>query len=59
MARSFLDKNGIVRLAMLNSHLLDSMELDPVTEKDEEACISALWLPNVELAKRLPLEGGG
>ena len=59
MARSFLDKNGIVRLAMLNSHLLDLMELEPVTEKDEEACISALWLPNVELAKRLPLEGGG
>lgn len=59
MARSFLDKNGIVRLAMVNTHLLDSMALEPVSENDEEACISALWLPNVELAKRLPLEGNG
>ncbi|MEX5686169.1 hypothetical protein [Pseudomonas silesiensis] len=53
VAHSFLDKNGIVRLAMVNMRMLDSMALDPVTEKDEVACISALWLPNVELAKRL------
>lgn len=59
VAHSFLDKNGIVRLAMVNMRMLDSMALDPVTEKDEEACISALWLPNVELAKRLTPEGGG
>lgn len=54
VAHSFLDKNGIVRLAMFNMRMLDSMALEPVTEKDEEACINALWLPNVELAKRLP-----
>lgn len=56
MARSFLDKNGVVRLAMVNRHLLDSTDLEPVTEKDEEACVSALWLPNVELARHLSLE---
>ena len=56
MARSFLDKNGIVRFAMVDRHLLDSMALEPVTEKDEEACISALWQSNSELARYLSLE---
>ncbi|MNP44047.1 hypothetical protein D3C76_1378950 [compost metagenome] len=53
VAHSFLDKNGIVRMAMVNKRMLDPMDLEPVTEKDEEDCINALWLPNVELAKRL------
>lgn len=53
VAHSYLDKNGIVRLAMVSTHLLDSMALEPVTENDEEACINTLWQPNVELAKRL------
>ena len=51
VAHSLLDKNGMVRLAMLNKHLLDPMALEPVTGKDEEACINALWLPDIELAK--------
>jgi hypothetical protein len=55
LAHSLLDKNGIVRLAMVNRRMLDPLALEPVTEKDEEACVNALWVPNVELAKRLPL----
>lgn len=51
MAHSLLDKNGVVRLAMLNQHMLDPMALEPVTEKDKVACINALWLPTFELAK--------
>lgn len=51
MAHSFLDKNGVVRLAMLNQHMLDPMALESVTEKDKEACINALWLSTFELAK--------
>ncbi|MEB2517166.1 hypothetical protein SOP85_17190 [Pseudomonas sp. YuFO20] len=51
MAHSLLDKNGMVRLAMLNQHMLDPMALEPITEKDKEACISALGLPTFELAK--------
>ncbi|OOG15610.1 hypothetical protein BMS17_20345 [Pseudomonas sp. C9] len=54
VAYSFLDKNGIVRLAMVSKRMFDPMDLEPVTEEDEEDCISALWLPNAELAKRLP-----
>lgn len=55
VAHALLDKNGMLRLAMLNKHMLDPTDLEPVTEKDEEACINALWQPNVELAKRPPL----
>ncbi|WP_458718377.1 hypothetical protein [Pseudomonas gregormendelii] len=50
MAHSLLDKNGMVRLALLNQHMLDPMALEPVTEKDKEACLNALWLPTFELA---------
>ena len=40
---------------MVNRRMLDPLALEPVTEKDEEVCVNALWVPNVELAKRLPL----
>jgi hypothetical protein len=53
VAHNLLDKNGLVRLAMVNKHLLEPMALEPVTQKDEEACINALWQPNDELAKRM------
>lgn len=55
VAHSLLDKNGLVRLAMFNRHLLDPMALEPVTDNEEEACIDALWRPDVELAKRVSL----
>ncbi|MET0845777.1 MAG: hypothetical protein ABWY46_06255 [Pseudomonas sp.] len=55
LALSLLDKNGMVRLAMVNRRMLDPLALEPVTEKDEEACINALWGPDVELARRLSL----
>lgn len=55
LAHSLLDKNGVVRLAMVNGRLLDPLALEPVTEKDEDSCINALWVPSVELAKRLSL----
>ena len=53
VAHNLLDKNGLVLLAMVNKHLLEPMALEPVTQKDEEACINALWQPNDELAKRM------
>ncbi|WP_223434240.1 MULTISPECIES: hypothetical protein [unclassified Pseudomonas] len=56
VARSFLDKNGVVRLALVDSHLLDPQVLEPVTEEDGEVCINALWEPNTGLAKRLTLK---
>jgi hypothetical protein len=55
LANSLLDKNGIARMAMVNWRLLDPLALEPVTEKDEDSCINALWVPSVELAKRLSL----
>lgn len=55
LAHSLLDKNGIARLAMVNWRLFDPLALEPVTEKDEDSCINALWVPSVELAKRLSL----
>ncbi|MNR67375.1 hypothetical protein D3C85_1913300 [compost metagenome] len=55
MAHHLVDKNGLVRLAMVNKHLLEPMALEPVTQKDEEACINALWQPHDELARRLSL----
>ncbi|MBC2690304.1 MULTISPECIES: hypothetical protein [Pseudomonas] len=51
VTHSLLDKNGMVRLAMLNQHMLDPMALEPVTQQEEEACIKTLWLPHIELAK--------
>jgi hypothetical protein len=56
LAYSFLDKNGVVRLALVDNHLLDPQVLEPVTEEDGEVCIDALWEPDAGLAKRLTLE---
>ncbi|WCM48508.1 hypothetical protein OH720_15855 [Pseudomonas sp. WJP1] len=56
MAHVLLDKNGTVRLALVDSRMLDPQALEPVTEEDGEACINALWKPDAELAKRLTLE---
>ncbi|MBZ9783665.1 hypothetical protein K9857_19225 [Pseudomonas sp. REP124] len=55
VAHHLLDKNGLVRLAMVNIHLLEPIALEPVTQKDEEACINALWPPHDELARRMSL----
>jgi hypothetical protein len=55
LAHSLLAKNGIARLAMVNWRLLDPLALEPVTEKDEDSCINTLWVPRIELAKRLSL----
>lgn len=55
LAHSLFQKNGIARLAMVNWRLLDPLALEPVTEKDEDVCINALWVPTVELAKRVSL----
>ncbi|NUU36909.1 hypothetical protein [Pseudomonas sp. C2B4] len=43
LAQTFLDKNGVVRLALVDSRLLDPLALEPVTEEDGDACINALW----------------
>ncbi|MDZ5436378.1 hypothetical protein T3H00_27395 [Pseudomonas fluorescens] len=56
LARTFLDKNGVVRLALVDSRLLDPLALEPVTDEDGEACINALWESGPGLAKRLTLE---
>ena len=55
-AQTLLNKNGVVRIALVDSHLLDPQSLEPVTEEDGEACINALWKPDAELAKRLTLK---
>jgi hypothetical protein len=55
-AQALLDKNGVVRLALVDSHLMDPQTLEPLTEADGEVCINALWKPYAELAKRLTLE---
>lgn len=55
-ARTLLNKNGVVRLALVDRHLLDPQTLEPVTEEDGEVCINALWAPRAEVAKRPPLE---
>ncbi|BFT63177.1 hypothetical protein [Pseudomonas moorei] len=55
LAQALLDKNGIVRLAMVNRHWFDPVSLEPVTEADETVCINTLWVPNAELATRLTL----
>ena len=56
LASSLLDKNGIMRLALVDRGLLEPLALEPVTQKDASACIDALWVPNVELATGLPHE---
>lgn len=53
LASSLLDKNGIMRLALVDRGLLEPLALEPVTQKDASACIDALWVPNVELATGL------
>jgi len=55
-AQTLLNKNGVLRLALVDSHLLDPQTLEPVTEEDGKFCINALWKPGAELAKRLTLE---
>lgn len=55
-AQTLLNKNGVLRLALVDSHLLDPQTLEPVTEEDGKFCINALWKPDAELAKRLTLE---
>ncbi|WP_433771544.1 hypothetical protein [Pseudomonas putida] len=56
LAHAFLDKNGVVQLALVDRHLMDLQALEPVTEEDGEVCINTLWEPNPGLAKRLALE---
>jgi hypothetical protein len=53
LAQALLDKNGIVRLALVDLRRLDPLALEPVTEEDGAVCINTLWDPNIELAKRL------
>ena len=55
LAQTLLDKNGIVRLAMVNRHWFDPQSLEPVTEAEEAFCINALWVPDSGLATRLAL----
>jgi hypothetical protein len=55
LAQALLDKNGVVRLALVNRHWFEPVSLEPVTEADETVCINALWVPNPGLAKRLAL----
>jgi hypothetical protein len=55
LAQALLDKNGIVRLAMVNRRWFDPLSLEPVTEADETACVNVLWVPNAGLTKRLAL----
>jgi hypothetical protein len=42
LAHKLLDKNGIVRLALVDGHRLDPLALEPVTEEDGAVCINAL-----------------
>ncbi|MGH8387367.1 MAG: hypothetical protein ACRESJ_18075 [Pseudomonas sp.] len=56
MAHALLDKNGTVRLALVDIRMLEPQDLQPVTDEDGEVCINVLWEPNAELAKRLTLE---
>lgn len=55
LAQALLDKNGIVRLAMVNRHWFDPLSLEPVTEAEEASCANALWVPSSGLTKRLAL----
>ncbi|WP_085696130.1 hypothetical protein [Pseudomonas sp. B26(2017)] len=56
-AKALLKKNGVVRLALVDSHLLAPQSLEPVTEQDAEACINALWKHDAEWTGRLPVVG--
>ncbi|PMU07806.1 MULTISPECIES: hypothetical protein [unclassified Pseudomonas] len=42
LAHKLLDKNGMVRLALVDRHRLDPLALEPVTEEDGSDCINAL-----------------
>lgn len=55
-AKALLKKNGVVRLALVDGHLLAPQSLEPVTEQDAEVCINALWKHDAEGARRLSLE---
>ncbi|MGY4494742.1 hypothetical protein [Pseudomonas sp. TE3610] len=45
LARTLLDKNGILRLALVDVHRYDPMALQPLTDVEEGACVDQWWRP--------------
>jgi hypothetical protein len=52
LSQQFLRKNGVVRLALFNSRILDITDFEGVTPTDEQACLDSVLGVNVELLSR-------
>lgn len=52
LSQQFLRKNGVVRLALFNTRILDITDFEGVTPTDEQVCLNSVLGVNVELLSR-------
>lgn len=58
LSKVFLDKNGVLRLALFNTTLLDVTDFQGVTEADEERCMETVikTAPDLALRHDIPMK---